>query len=161
MHNKRMLCFYVAAVIAIAASPVFAQVEFGIYDDIGGLMLDLTPRAIISGALLVPTLVLGYVLAYSGEPYNLAIFTIHKLLPLAHLAIINYTVYQVGKLGYCGGIDVFATVAMNAFFVAAIVTGGLVSIEAPMPDFVRWIHKLSPWLAVVSSGLLYFTLSKH
>jgi hypothetical protein len=66
-----------------------AQEAFGLYDETGGLMLNLTPRVLISGALLVPTLAMGYWLTYSGKPYNDITFTVHKLLPLANLALLN------------------------------------------------------------------------
>ena len=49
-------------------------------------------------------------------------------------------------------------VLMNFCFAATIVTGGLVSLDTPMPQAVRWVHKIGPWASVVSSGLLFYSL---
>lgn len=121
-------------------------------------MLDLTPRTAITAALLVPTLALGYWLTSTGKPYNQAIFTVHKLLPLASLVILDYTAVQVHRLSPLSGGEVAIAVAMNLCFLATIVTGGLVSLETPMPEPVRWTHKLGPWASVVSSGALLLSL---
>lgn len=54
--------------------------------------------------------------------------------------------------------DILAASAMNLFFIATIVTSGLVSVETPMPSFVTWIHKIGPWATVVSAELMLFSL---
>lgn len=148
----------VCAILIPTATPA-QELAGGVYHT-GETMINLTPRTIITGALLVPTLALGYWLSATGKPYNQLVFTVHKLLPLGALVVLDYTAHQVNKIERLGAGDVAALVAMNLCFLATIVTGGLVSLETPMPSAVRWTHKIGPWAATASSALLLVTLGR-
>ena len=139
------------ALALLVLVPVSAQ-------ETGGVMINLVPRTVGIGALLGPTIVMGYLLSSSGQPYNQALFTVHKLMPLAAIVLLDITTIQVHRLAGLAPVDTALAVATNLFFVATIVTGGLVSLEASMPGVVRWTHRIGPWASVVGSGALLWSL---
>ena len=120
----------------------------------------LTMRAVIIGILYVPIIAGGYWLSNMGAPYNQIVFNVHKLLALANIVILNVTLFQTLKTSPPGGPGIAAAVFMNFFFVATIVTGGLVSQAAEMPSIIRWAHRIGPWATVISSGLLLYLLGR-
>jgi hypothetical protein len=124
-------------------------------------MINLTPRAVAVAALLVPTVAMGYVLSSTGQPYNQVLFTVHKLMPLAALVLLDLSAYQVHRFAGLTPVDTGLAIATNLCFIATIVTGGLVSLEATMPEAVRWVHRIGPWASVISSGALLYSLWRH
>lgn len=124
----------------------------------GDEMINILNRAVITGLLYIPTIGAGYWLSGKGVPYNPILFNVHKLTGLANLVLLNVTAFQVGKITPLDPAEIVFTVLTDLFFVGTIVTGGLVSLDTPMPQFVQWVHKIGPWAAVVSSGLLLYFL---
>jgi hypothetical protein len=121
-------------------------------------MINLLPRTVAVGALLVPTVALGYLLSSSGQPYSQVLFTVHKLMPVAAIVLLDVTAFQLHRLVGLTPVDTALAIGTNLFLVATIVTGGLVSLEASMPEVVRWTHRIGPWVSVVSSGALLWSL---
>lgn len=129
-------------------------------NDTGEITMNIPTRAIISGVLFIPIMAAGYWLSHKGTPYNPFISAVHKLSAVANLFLLNFTVFQLGRVVPLDGGDITATVIMDICFVAAVATGALVSGERQMPAAVEWAHRIVPWAAVAASGVLLFLMNK-
>ena len=110
-------------------------------------------------AMFLVIFVFGFWLSRTEKPYNSLLLNVHKLVGLgAGIYILAHTVriHKVTPLDTAS----FLTVVVTAIlFLSMGITGGLVSAEVTVPDFVSKIHKFLPYLTVVSSaGVLYFFL---
>lgn len=115
-------------------------------------MNTMTSKPIVTGLLLLFTLLSGVWLSNSGRPYNTVIFTIHKLIALG--AVI-FTVVTVRQL--CTGVDIRtlalgAIVATGLLFLALFVTGALLSIGKPDHVAILTVHRAAPLLAVIATA---------
>ena len=122
--------------------------------------MDVTqPRVIGAVLAIVVIFVSGYWLGNTGEPYSTIILTIHKLLGLAVGILLVSIVYQTSRASGLGGVEVLAVVVTGLIFIGLAVTGGLLSTDKKMPVVVSLIHKIAPFLAVLSSaGTVYLLL---
>lgn len=75
--------------------------------------------------------------------------------------MLDYTAGRVHRIERLAAGDVAALVAMHLCFLATIVTGGLISLETPMPTAVRWTHKIGPWAATATSALVLVTFGRR
>ncbi len=104
---------------------------------------------------------LGYWLSRSGKPYNVPLFTLHKLIVLGVLIYLGVNVYQAHQLLPLTPAQIAASALTAVCFVAAIATGGLLSIEKAMPPFVGALHQVLPYLALLSTAAtVYLVLMK-
>ncbi|HWQ46219.1 MAG TPA: hypothetical protein VN376_05090 [Longilinea sp.] len=115
-------------------------------------------KVLITAGLFLVIFILGYVMNRSGKPYSVLLLTVHKLASLGILVYLIVTAVQLNKVSPLTGLELTAVIAAVVFFVAAIVTGGLVSVDKPMPDFVSWLHKIIPYLALLSSAASFYLL---
>jgi hypothetical protein len=100
----------------------------------------------------------GFWLSRSGKPYNLAIFTIHKLIALGTLVFLTMSVYKVHQAAPLGTVQITAIMVTALCFVATIITGGLLSIAKTMPVIVLKLHQITPYLTVVSTAITIYLL---
>lgn len=124
----------------------------------GDIMPNIQKRALISGGLFIPTMALGYILTNSSKPLSTLLLTGHKLTGAANLFLLNYTVYQKHKAKPLDNYEILGTVLMNVCFIGTIATGALLSLDKPMPEFVYTLHSITPWLSIITSGILYLLL---
>ena len=110
----------------------------------------------------------GFWLSRSGKPYHSLIFNIHKLIGLGTGIFLIRTVYLSHQAAPLGAAQ-WTAIAVNVLlFVLTVVAGGLLSIDAegglkninqPARTAISLIHKLSPYLIVVSTAVtLYLVL---
>ena len=103
----------------------------------------------------------GFWLSRSGKPYNALIFNIHKLIGLATGVFLSLTVSQVHRAAPLGPLEINAVVVTALIFVGTVAAGGLSSIDRPMPSAISIMHKLFPYITVLSSAVtLYLLLSR-
>ncbi len=108
-------------------------------------------RIPLMGLLYVFIVLSGFWVGSSGKPYNTAIFSIHKLIALATVAILAVTIYQSRAS------IVFTTVLWGALIVTGLlvsgmfVTGALLSIIQPTNIVVLSLHRVIPVLLVISA----------
>ena len=100
--------------------------------------------------------VLGFVLSRAEKPYPMAAFTVHKLLALAVLVFLIVTLLHENKANELSSLLFIAVVLSAVLFLGTIITGGLVSVEKPMPEFVFILHRWLPWLTVLSTAAVGF-----
>jgi hypothetical protein len=99
----------------------------------------------------------GFSLSRSGKPYSGIVFTLHKLIALAFVVAIAFTLYRTASLG--AG-EIIAAAAAGVFFLGLFITGGLVSIDKQMPQILLRLHHLLPYLAVLSTAAAWYLLSR-
>ncbi len=117
-------------------------------------------RTIISGALFTTTLATGYWLSATEKPYNTILLTGHKLSTLSNIVLIDATLFQKRKHFSLSNTEKLSAIIMNICFVSTIATGGMLSTDRTMPKYVHTFHKTTPWLTLISSGLLLYLLNK-
>jgi hypothetical protein len=94
----------------------------------------------------------GFWLSRTGKPYSTLIFTIHKLVGLALGIFLILTVYRVHQLGTFTPVQIAVIVVTVLLFITTVAAGGMLSVDKPMPLVVSWMHKLLPYVAVLSTG---------
>jgi hypothetical protein len=108
--------------------------------------------------LILPT---GLWLRHSGKPYGTLLFTAHKLIGFGLFVFLAINVYRVNQATPLSALELTACMIAGLFFLATIVTGGLVSIDKAMPGFVSLSHKLLPYLTVLSTVASLFLLLRN
>ena len=117
-------------------------------------------RTLTVGALFIIIFGAGFWLSRSGKPYNGLLFTIHKLVGLGALVFLGITVSRIGRTQGLQPGQIAAISVAGLSFLVTIVTGGLVSASTTLPAFVTVIHRLFPYLTVLSTaGTLYLLMS--
>ncbi len=119
-------------------------------------------RVVGVGFLFLFAFLAGLWLSQTGKPYSGIVLAIHKLIALAAMAIIGIALYQANQAGMLSGGELAAGVVSGLLFLGTIITGGLLSIERPMPGAVLTMHQLTPFLTVFSSAAtLYLLLGRE
>ena len=113
---------------------------------------------LITGASFIFMFIFGFTLSKSGKPYNGLLFNIHKLIGLGAGIYLVRLVYLTNKATPFTKAQLIAITASIIFFLGLVVTGGLISAEITVPDFVNIIHKILPYLAVISTGITLYLI---
>lgn len=103
----------------------------------------------------------GFWLHYSGKPYGLILFNLHKLIGFGLFVLLIVRIYQVNHAVPLSTLELIACVVAGLFFLATIVFGGLVSIERTMPVAISLAHKLLPYLTALSTMASLYLLLRH
>lgn len=128
-------------------------------------MLD--SQMITTGIFFLFILLSGFWLSRSGKPYNGLIFNIHKLIGLGAGIFLIRTVYlthQAVPLSQAQWAAIIVTVLLFVFAVAAggllsvLAEGGLGNMGAAMRRTIEMVHKISPYLIVLSTGVTLYLL---
>ena len=95
------------------------------------------------------------------KPYRAIPLNIHKLIGLATGILLAVTVYQLRRATPYAPVDTTTILVTGLLFVSTILTGGLVSIDKPMPAIISRVHEpFAGFLTALSSGItLYLLLS--
>ena len=118
-------------------------------------------RFVSAGLFFLLILPSGLWLSHSGKPYSTLLFNAHKLIGFGLFVFLAINVYRVNQAAPLTALQLIACLIAALFFFAAIITGGLVSIGKVMPTAVSLMHKLFPYLTVLSTAAsLYLLLWK-
>ena len=130
--------------------------------------MDLTNSQILyTGLFFLFILLSGLWVSRSGKPYNSLIFNIHKLIGLAagiYLIRIVYLTNQATSLKAAQWTSIVITVLLFLITVAAggllsiLDAGNLQSMSQPTRTAVSLVHKFSPYVIIVSTGVTLFLL---
>jgi succinate dehydrogenase/fumarate reductase cytochrome b subunit len=118
-------------------------------------MKTIETRIILTAIITVLVLVTGVILNKKGKPYNEIITTVHKLLSLAIIVLSATIVYHQHKLIGLQPPEILLITLSALCFLSALVSGGLLTIEKPMPKYVNILHRLS---SILSIGFSAFTI---
>jgi len=103
----------------------------------------------------------GFWLSRSGKPYNSLVFNAHKLIGLGMGVYLIRTVYRTHQIASLDPMEITVIAVTVVLFLGTVVAGGLVSTDMRLPIAVAWVHKLSPYLIVLSTGVtLYLLLNR-
>ena len=129
----------------------------------GILKMDtIASKLIGAGILFLLTLISGMILHHSGRPLNIGLVTLHKLIAVGTAVLVGMVINQLyktvdGKVF----IEIVLTVISALLLLALIATGALLTREEmQLPELVLNIHKVAPLLALISSTLTIFLLSR-
>ena len=115
-------------------------------------------RIIGTGLLYLFIFISGFWLSKSGKPYSGIVLTIHKLISLAAVVFLVITIHRINQVAKLSAIELTAGVVTGLFFLGTIITGGLLSVDKPMPVVVLRMHQITPFLAVLSTAVTLYLL---
>jgi hypothetical protein len=116
-------------------------------------------KILITGAFFVFILASGFWLSRLGRPINTIVLTIHKLISVAAVVYLVINVYRINQVTPLTTLEIVACAVAILLFLVMIATGGLLSVEKEMPAFVHTIHRVTPYLVILSTaGTLYLLL---
>jgi hypothetical protein len=118
-------------------------------------------RIISTGLFFLLIFLFGFRLSRSGKPYSALVFNIHKLIGLAMGVFLITTVYQIHQSSPLGLIEITTIVVTVLFFAGTVAAGGLLSIDKPMPAAISLMHKLLPYVTVVSTAVTLYILLRN
>ena len=118
-------------------------------------------RFVGAGLFFLLILPSGLWLHYTGKPYSLLLFNAHKLIGFGLFLFLIINVYRVNRVTPLSAPELTACLIAGLFFLATIVTGGLVSIPKAMPAVVSLSHKLLPYLTVLSTVVSLYLLLRR
>ena len=121
--------------------------------------MSLQAKYIAIGVLFIIHFAVGYVLTRSEEPYNTTILTVHKLASLAALILIVLVAWQFWKESNLDSPAFTGVIITVILFVTTILTGGLLSADVQATTIVNAIHKVFPYLTVISTIITIYFLS--
>ena len=120
--------------------------------------MQIDKRILAITILYIVKFIFGFWLFRTGKPYNTIILTIHKLVSLATLGYIVFIANRV-RLGVgLTAVDIFAVVVTIVLFLISIATGGVLSIDKPANTVVSVMHKVVPFLSVLSTAATLYLL---
>ncbi len=111
------------------------------------------------GLLLLLVFLLGFRLHRPGKPYPVLLFNLHKLTALSASIILIVIVYHAHQAAPLGNLAITVTMITAILFVASILTGGLITAIKSPPALIATLHRLLPYLTLLSTALtLHFSL---
>lgn len=119
-------------------------------------------RVVVIGILFLLKFFFGFWLNRSGKPYSDVILTTHKLISLGSGIFIVVTARRIGQevgastTAGMNAVETSALIVTIFLFLLAIVTGGLLSVDKPMPTVVSLVHLITPFLAVLSTAVMIY-----
>lgn len=118
-------------------------------------------KFIITGMFFALIILSGFWLSRSGRPLNAFILTAHKLIALGAVVFLAMTVYRIDQMAPLSPVSMTVCVVTVLFFIAMIVTGGLLSTAKIMPTAILKIHQMMPYLVILSTTAnLYILLAR-
>jgi len=124
-------------------------------------MNELQIRAIGAGVFFIFIFLSGFWLSRSKKPYNTLKLNLHKLISLAAGIYLGVVIVQVHQVTPLGAIEIGAVAVNLLFFVITVVSGGLSSIDRPMPAAIAKIHKVLPYLATLFTAVTLYLILSH
>jgi hypothetical protein len=100
----------------------------------------------------------GFVLGRSGKPFIGILLTAHKLIALAAAVLVLVTLYRVHHVAALEAAEWIAGAISGLFFLSTGITGGLLSVDKPMPAIVSRVHQIAPFLALISTAATLYLL---
>ena len=125
-------------------------------------------KIMYTGLFFIFLIISGYLTSGSGTPYRTLIFTIHKFVGVGLGVFLIMNVIQIQKTAPLSPLGITVLVVTILIFVALVAAGGLLSVQAEgglrgvnpaVLTGITWVHKIFPYLAVLSTaGTLYLLL---
>jgi hypothetical protein len=118
-------------------------------------------RVVAAGLFFLLVFLTGFSLSRSGAPFGAASLLFHQVMAFATLVFLTITLYRIGRVAGFSAAEIAACVATGLFFLGAIISGGLIIGEKPVPELAPMLHKLFPLLSVLSAAAAFSLLSRR
>ncbi len=116
-----------------------------------GNQMNFNTSQVLLGTMLAATFISGYWIHSGGLPPATLPLAVHKFAVLGDIILVNRMYFKHEPVQ---SPETIALVAMDAFYLASMVTGGWMAIIPDVPAFVRTTHQITPWLSLGSTGVL-------
>lgn len=116
-------------------------------------------RLIISGLSFLAIFAIGFVLQRSGKPYNVALFTLHKLVSIGLAAFLVVAIVKINQVSPLNTAQSIMLAIFALCFIATVSTGGMLSVEKTWPLIVTMLHKVLPFATLLSTAVSLYLLS--
>jgi hypothetical protein len=122
------------------------------------VFISITLKLAAIGILFLLIVATGIWLTRTGKPYNPVLFNVHKVISLAGVVITGIVVYNM-----LVGIETIPVmwvlvIATGVFFIALLVTGGLLNLDKPFYNLFRTIHRVLSALSIVLNILIFYII---
>jgi ABC-type multidrug transport system permease subunit len=121
-------------------------------------MTSIPSAAIISTAFFVLIFLSGFWVSRAGSPPPGLRLNVHKLIALATAVFLIITVRRAGKGQSFTGTETAAIVVTGLVFLVTGITGGLASIDKPLPRLITTLHRVLPYLTLLSTAASLYLL---
>ena len=114
----------------------------------------------IAGAVLffICIFLSGFWLSHLGKPYRGLLFNLHKLIALAAVVFLVLIVHRINQVTKLSPVEFTVSLTTGLLFLAAIISGGLVSLDRPTPLALLTLHHLLPYLVVLTTAVTLYLL---
>jgi DMSO reductase anchor subunit len=116
------------------------------------------PRVVGAGLCFLFIFLSGLRLSRSGKPFSSAILTIHKLIALAAAIVVVVMVYQMNQVAALSTVELAAGVITGLLFLGTGISGGLLSTDQPKTAAIFTVHRVGPYLTVLSTAATLYLL---
>ena len=122
----------------------------------------ITSKLVVAGILFLFTLISGVILHHSSRPLSIGLVTLHKLIAVGTAVLVGMTINQLYKSVDGKVLIEIGLMVISALLLLALIATGafLTREEMQLPEFVLNTHKVAPLLALLSSTLTIFLLSR-
>jgi hypothetical protein len=117
-------------------------------------------KIIINAILVLTTILSGIWLSRLERPLNTPVFTIHKIIAILTIILTAIIIYQLRKNVDLSNIDLILIIVTGLIFIIVFVTGGLLSFDKLENEVLQIVHKVTPLLLIISTGLTIYMLAK-
>jgi ABC-type multidrug transport system permease subunit len=122
------------------------------------MMTSIPSAAIISTAFFVLIFLSGFWVSRAGSPPPGLRLNVHKLIALAAAVFLIVTARRVTKESPLTSTETAAIIVAGLVFLATGITGGLASIDKPLPRLVTTLHRVLPYLTLLSTAASLYLL---
>ena len=117
-------------------------------------------KLVFTTLLFIFVFISGIMLSKYGRPLNIVLFTIHKVISILALILTIIVIYHLLRGVDLKAIDYSIILVTSIFFLSAIITGGLLSIEKMTNDIILVSHKVLSILTLISiTFTVYFFIN--
>ena len=108
-------------------------------------------KFLVSGLILLLTIIFGFWLSKLGKPYNGALFNVHKLLALGAVVAAGIQVARMLRSVDMQTLVVILWMVAGLSVVALFASGALMSMNKLDYNTMRTIHRISPVVLILTA----------
>jgi hypothetical protein len=100
----------------------------------------------------------GFVLQRGGAPYSVVMMAIHKIVSIVVAVAFGLLLFRAHREDPLAGVVWLSAMSTALFFATTVATGGMLSTEKPWPAVISALHKVAPWLTVISVAVTLYVM---
>jgi hypothetical protein len=111
---------------------------------------------LVIGLIFIFIFLTGFWVRSDGKPYSSIILTIHKLISLAAGVALGIALFRLNQAAGLSSQVLTVVLVSGVLFVITVLSGGIWSIEKEIPMVVLRLHRVSPFLTALSTGVMLY-----